>query len=145
LTETATKEIRKQLNNTETLIANTQTQGKELRQQEFILRYTLQSESSSVWPDLLGPYTGAYQTMAATISERTDYETLVDIQIQDKALDTTLLDLERKATQYQKLLRLRQLALLKQQLSDYGSPSKRADHASLVSCEDVPLQSPLSD
>lgn len=151
LTGMATKHIRGLLKETQSLVDGTRLQRQNLRHQERELQYTLQSSLSSTWPDLLGPYTGAYQkmaangqltTIAAAISERTDYATLIEVQNQDKALDTTLLDLERKATQYQKLLRLRQLAMLKQQLVEYGSASQRADYESLVSCEEAPLQSP---
>lgn len=151
LTGKVGQEIRSQLHDTKTRISDTQRQHQTLRQTEVALQYTLQYELSSVWPDLLGPYTGAYQkmaasgelnTIAATISERTDYEALVEVQNKSRTLALALLDLERKATQYQKLLRLRRLAMLKQQMAEYGSSSERADYASLVSCEDVPLQSP---
>jgi len=144
------KQIRRQLNDTQLQIADTQMRRQTLRQTQRMLQFSLQTELSRDWPDLLGPYTGAYQAMAASgelntiaakVSEHSDYASLVDVQNQDKALDTTLLDLERKATQFQKLLQLRQLAMLKQQLAEYGSATQRADYQALLSCEEAPLQS----
>lgn len=150
LTKKAAHDIRAQLNATQSLIKEAQDKRLELRKQEHELQFSLQSSLTDKWPALLGPYTGAYQKMAQdgelatvslTISELAEYNSLVAVQNQDSALDETLLDLERRATQYQKLLRLRQLSVLKQQLLEYGSDAQRADYESLLSCEDAPLQS----
>ena len=154
LSRNMARQIRQQLNDTLALIDDTQLQRQSLRQQERELQYSLQSKLSQNWPNLLGPYTGAYQKMAAdgelttisaAITELPGYPALVNVQDQDRGLDNTLLDLERKATQYQKMLRLRQLATLKQQLIEYGSDAQRADYDSLLNCEEVPLHTVTSE
>ncbi|ASJ70243.1 hypothetical protein [Granulosicoccus antarcticus] len=100
------------------------------------------------WPELMGPYTGAYQTLASNgsllliadqISQMPDYSSLVEAQTQFADLDLELLEQERLGTQLHKLIRLRQLALLKQQISEYGSNQEQLDYHSLVACEDTPL------
>ena len=51
---------------------------------------------------------------------------------------------QRDVTQYNKLLRLRHLALLKQQLYDHGTPENISDYRSLVQCEEAPLKATAS-
>lgn len=112
------------------------------------LQYKLQYELIRQWPALMGPYTGAYQALAQRgelqeIARQTellpDYRQLVELQEQHASLDLDILDQERLATQYQKLIRLRRMAELQRQLSEYGSAGEQTDYQSLLDCEEVPL------
>lgn len=46
---------------------------------------------------------------------------------------------ERLCTQLQKLAWFRHLAVLKQQIAEYGSNQEQLDYHSLVACENTPL------
>lgn len=119
-----------------------------LEQQIQQMQYQLQYRLINHWPQLMGPYTGAYQTMAGNgqledisrqIKMLPEYGQLVQLQEHYASLDLEMLDRERLATQYQKMIRLRRLAQLKQQLTDHGSEHQQADYQSLLSCEEAPL------
>lgn len=131
-------------------VEDTKQQRISLRTQALVLQRQLQSVLIDQKPSLLGPYTGAYQEMASSgelqrvskeLTSNSDYQKLKALQDEDQALDDSFLQLEREATQYQKMLRMRQLSALKQQLADYGSVQENKDYQSLVSCEAAPLQS----
>ena len=119
-----------------------------LEEQFQQLQYQLQYRLIKQWPELMGPYTAAYQSMAAAgqlqeIARQTqllpEYQQLVQLQEQYASLDMDMLDRERLATQYQKMIRLRRLAQLKQQLVEHGNEVEQADYQSLLSCEEAPL------
>ncbi|MGQ7847731.1 hypothetical protein ACUNV4_24775 [Granulosicoccus sp. 3-233] len=119
-----------------------------LEQQMQQLQYQLQYRLVGQWPELMGPYTAAYQKMAADgllreIAEQTErlpeYRQLQQLQDRYASLDLDMLDRERQATQYQKMIRLRRLAQLKQQLAEHGSVQEQADYQALLSCEEAPL------
>lgn len=119
-----------------------------LEQQFQQLQYELQYRLVQQWPELMGPYTGAYQQMAANgqlqqiaaqLRTLPDYRELVQLQDQYASLDMDMLDRERLITQYQKMIRLQRLAQLKQQLAEYGSEREQSDYQSLLSCEETPL------
>ncbi len=148
LNHTAAATIRTKQRESETTIEQLKQQMQSNATSIEALQFTLQSSLSNRWPALLGPYTGAYQTMVnngelntivAAVSLSADYEKLVSLQTDNEQLSNQLLEMQRKATQYQKLIHLRQLALLQQQISEYGTQQEQADYASLVSCEDEPL------
>lgn len=113
------------------------------------LQYQLQFRLSTVWPELLGPYTSGYVALAESgrlqdIARQTrqlpDYQLLQRLQDDAAALELDILDAERMATQFRKMIRLHRLALLEQQLGRFGSEQDRADYQSLRSCEQVPLR-----
>lgn len=119
-----------------------------LEQEYQQLQYQLQYQLVKNWPTLMGPYTRAYESLAASgalqdIARQTqtlpDYRKLVALQQQYASLDLDMLDQERQATQYQKLIRLRRMADLKQQLTEHGNEREQADYQSLLACEEVPL------
>lgn len=113
------------------------------------IRQFLQNAATSRWPALLGPYTGAYQKMAENgelesisswLSELPEYEELVELESATETLVASILDSERHATQMQKLLSMRHLANLKQQLYDYGTSQDIAQYESLLACEEATLE-----
>ena len=80
------------------------------------------------WPAVLGPYTAGYQTLVSdgtlpSISEvieaDTNYSSLVASQNLIADLQAGQLELARQSTNLQKLLHLRHMATLKQQLLDF--------------------------
>ncbi len=115
-----------------------------------LLQGTLINKIAGQWPAVLGPYTAAFESMAASgqlaqisawVSNQEDYGELVQLQNQDAQQELELLELERHATQMEKLLFYRKLANLKQQLYDYGSASEINNYETLLACEDSPLES----
>lgn len=148
LNATSARVIRQQLEATESSMHTLAEQQRALDEQALAIQYELQNQLSHNWPALLGPYTGAYQALASSgelvqvasaVQAIPNYRQLVDLQDQMTTMELALLEQERLATQYQKLLRLRHLALLQQQLSEYGNDVEQADYASLLACEEVPL------
>jgi len=64
---------------------------------------------------------------------------MVDLQNKDEAIVQKLLENERDLTQMHKMLHLRNIAKLKRQLYEYGTPAQISDYEKLVACEDTPL------
>lgn len=148
LTDSIVTDIRQKLSAVDDSINQLMQQRYGLRNQTLELQLELQTTLVDQWPSLLGPYTGAYQAMARSgellsvsneLASNATYKNLKTLQDQDYALDDTLLQLEREATQYQKLLRMRHLSVLQQQLAEYGSEQEKNDYQSLLSCEESPL------
>ncbi len=148
LTDSIVTDIRQKLAAVDSSIEDASQQRYNLRDQALPLQRQLQTALVDQWPALLGPYTGAYHDLAGSgqllaisneLAQNPIYNDLKAIQDQDYALDDTLLQLEREATQYQKLLRMRHLAILKQQLTQYGSEQEKSDYQSLLSCEETSL------
>ncbi|NND92884.1 MAG: hypothetical protein HKN42_18655 [Granulosicoccus sp.] len=148
LDDAALRTIRSKLKETENQISELAGDHALLAEDILQLQYELQSYLSTRWPALLGPYTGAYQSMASSgellrvsssIENLPAYRKLITAQERHDAMALERLALERLATQYQKLIHLRHLAHLQRQLSIYGSDREQADYQSLLACEDVPL------
>jgi len=148
LTESVVTDIREKMAHVDEQVADVLQQRRTLREQTLQLQLQLQSALINQWPALLGPYTGAYQDMAGRgelqeitrqLNDSAVYRQLKDTQNTDHALDDSLLQLEREATQYQKLLRMRHLSELKQRIVEYGSEQDNNDYQSLLSCEESPL------
>ncbi len=102
------------------------------------------------WPALADPYTAMFQTMLASgeivqvanwLREQPDYQKLVELQTQDDNIVQSLLDNERNLTQMHKMLHFRNIAKLKRQIYEYGTPEQISDYEKLVACEDKPLNS----
>jgi len=122
-----------------------------LRERERGLRERIRAELLPRWPALLGPYTAAYASLArngdleriaADISAMPTFDELQRTQAEDDALDARFVDSERAAVQRLKLLRMRRLALLKDQLARHGDAQDRDRYERLVSCEAQPLTPP---
>ncbi len=150
LNSTVLSDIRQKMATVKEQVEDVTQQRISLRTQALIIQRQLQNVLINQEPSLLGPYTGAYQAMASSgdlqrvseeLTSNAEYQNLKALQDEDHALDERFLQLEREATQYQKLLRMRQLSVLKQQIVDYGSEQENKDYQSLVSCEAAPLQS----
>ena len=148
LDSSAVKQIRQKLAQSHAEYDDTMAQSESLNYQIHELQFELQRGLSEQWPAILGPYTGAFQKLAASgqlngiaadLAQTSEYQQLVDLQHQKAVLDETLLDRERMATQFQKLIHLRHLATVEQQLFEYGSAQEQDGYRSLVSCEDVAL------
>lgn len=148
LSSSVAKNIRHKLSTVENKLGSveqqTQMQDAHIRE----LQIVLQNKSASRWPAILGPYTGAYQELitsgelthiVAELESQAEYTQLRDLQTQQGALDLESLALEREATQYKKMLRMRRLAMLKQQMADYGTATEKSAYASLLGCEETTL------
>ena len=118
------------------------------RAQRLMLQSRLQIAASNRWPALSSPYTTAFQSMSAAgelnkvalwLSEQPDYPTLLAAQQVKAQLNKDIAEVRRTANQMLKLLRLRHLARLKDQLYHYGSPADIQSYESLVACESLPL------
>ncbi len=100
------------------------------------------------WPALMGPYTagfqalstdGSLQTIIESITGMDEYATLVEQQNALIDLENEQLSVDRNAANLQKLLHLRRIATLKQQLQDYGSPADKSSYDAFVQCEEAPF------
>ncbi len=129
-------------------------QALKLQHKERLLRInelqgSLMSDAIRQWPALAAPYTKGYEQLIkeqqlakinTSLSQNTpDYTELVELQKQIEPAQMLMQNRQREVTQYNKLLRLRHLALLKQQLFDHGNAENVSDYRSLVECEEAPL------
>ena len=144
-------QVRNEINDLNREHAALQNTRETLRAEEQQLQTLLRNKLASSTPALLGPYTQAYKDLASsgeleriaqTIASDPDYTDLIVLQDRDDSIDVEMLDIERAIVQRQKLLRMRRLAHLSEQLDIHGDPESQRDYASLVSCEEVPLTSP---
>jgi len=112
------------------------------------IQHKLIKQASNKWPALSGPYTAGFQSMtmsgeminvASWVSEQPAYPRIVELQNEDNTLVDAQVDNERNLTQMQKMLHLRKLALLKQQLYQFGTNKEVKGYEKLVGCEDSPL------
>jgi len=102
------------------------------------------------WPAILGPYTAGYQELIANgtltvisdeIAAHPAYPILMRGQKQLLSLETLLMNAQRDLTQMQKLLHLRRIATLKQQLMDFGTKEEIETYNQFLRCEEAPLSS----
>lgn len=146
--------IRAKLDDFKSNHADIQTQIDKLKQNIKLMRRQIAQPIITRWPDVLGPYSVGYQTLAANgeltavtkaISADPQYTALVESQDTIATLEIDQLDLQRQATNHQKLLHLRRLATLRQQLVDFGSSTDIQTYENFVQCESMPMNSePLS-
>ena len=133
------------------------TQQIDLQSSIANVQKTLINAAESKWPSLSKPYTAMFHAMSASgeniqvanwLREQPDYQKLVDLQNKDDAIMRTLLENERDLTQMHKMLHFRNIARLKRQIYEYGTPEQISDYEKLVACEDTPLsfsEQPHSD
>ena len=100
------------------------------------------------WPALLGPYTKGYQQLSADgtleeinaeIQSSPAYLTLVTHQNSLTVTENEQLVLDRKITQLNKMLHLRRLATLKEQLVTFGSSTDINTYNEFLQCEELPF------
>lgn len=100
------------------------------------------------WPAVLGPYTVGYQNLIADgsldqinaqIQSNPAYATLLKDQTTLTDIENEQLAIDRNATQLNKMLHLRRLATLKQQLVDFGSQTDINTYNEFVACEELPF------
>ena len=100
------------------------------------------------WPALLGPYTKGYQQLIADgileeinaeIQSSPAYQTLVTHQNSLTVIENEQLVLDRKITQLNKMLHLRRLATLKEQLVTLGSSTDINTYNEFLQCEELPF------
>ena len=143
------REIRQRLDSIRAELNAMQLQDISRLQRIKHLQASLKSYAISQWPALAEPYSKGYEQLvsegqlaaidASLSHNQPDYDELVELQNQIDPARTLMQDKRREATQYDKLLQLRHLALLKQQLYDHGKPENISDYRSLVQCEEAPL------
>ena len=106
------------------------------------------------WPSILGPYTVGFQKLIADgaleeinteIQSNAAYADLVNDQDTLGDIVNDRLELDRSATQLQKMLHLRRLATLKQQLVEFGSNADNNTYNQFVQCEEAPFANAKSN
>lgn len=108
---------------------------------------TIRGDLARRWPEAMYPYTLNYFTFLQTqlepaqefIMQHATYPPLINQQERILKLDTTILAVERKLAQYDKIFRLRRLASIADQLQRFGNRQDRASYARLLSCEESRL------
>ena len=99
------------------------------------------------WPEAMSPYTLNFFKFLQTqldpaqkyIMHRADYSQLVSQQERILKLDTLILAADRKLAQYDKILCMRRLASISDQLRRFASDKDRASYERLLSCEESRL------
>lgn len=122
----------------------------DIQNQEYDLQQEIKLTAELKWPVLAQPYTDAFKTLVSGeglseisqwIKQHKSYGKLVELQSRSTSLAKDILDAERYATQLQKMLRMRKLASLQQQLYQYGSVEEVSGYERLLACEKTPLSS----
>lgn len=112
------------------------------------LRHQIAEPVIAQWPAILGPYTQGFQalsrdgglsTISDAISADPAYNSLVETQASLAELQIERLTLKRQTANLQKLLHLRRLAALRQQLTDFGSQTDIDTYNKFVQCESMSL------
>ncbi|MEE9334528.1 MAG: hypothetical protein V3U65_10605 [Granulosicoccaceae bacterium] len=120
----------------------------EIQEEEHKQQQEIQLAVEAKWPALGQPYTDAFKTLVSGenvaqishwISQHSVYAKLLALQTRSSNLSNDILEAERYATQLQKMLHMRKLASLKQQLYQYGSFEEVAGYERLLMCEKAPL------
>lgn len=140
--------IRTKLNNLKEERGNLATSYANKKKQMQQTRKAIAEPLVTQWPALMGPYTAGFQALSKdgslesiinSITETDDYATLVEQQNALKDIENQQLTLDRNAANLQKLLHLRRIATLKQQLQDYGSPADKSSYEAFLQCEEAPF------
>lgn len=111
------------------------------------LQKIIRADLAKRWPEAMYPYTLNFYTFLQTqlepaqefITQHAVYSQLVSQQERILKLDTLILAAERKLAQYDKILRLRRLAGISDQLRRFASNKDRASYERLLSCEESRL------
>ena len=112
------------------------------------LQGTLRRALIQRWPAAAHPYTVGYTRFLATeagaaqnflVSQTATYPTLVARQDRQAQIVREQRQLDRSLTQLDKLLRMRQLARLREQFERHASPQARQEFERLNRCERLPL------
>ena len=148
LTENPTKQIRDRISTFEQTALDLAARREDLQQELLKLQGELADEALQKWPALAGPYTAAYQSLAASgeminvatwVAEQPAYPAIENLQEEDNSLVDDYLANERNLTQMHKLLHMRKLSVLKSQLYTYADQDVIRDYERLLSCEEAPL------
>jgi len=133
----AAKQIRDKIKGYEKVTMDLTDQREQLYIELSDHQYELEKKVIDKWPALSGPYTAAFQSLAMSgeianvanwIKEQPQYPKIVQLQNEDDALNDAFLDNERNLTQMQKMLHLRKLALIKQQVYKFGTDQNISDY-----------------
>ena len=144
------RNIRKQLAAARKNLSAIETELAELSHKEYNTARQLQRLAIDKWPVLAAPYTDGYarlissgqlQEVSDWLSSQSQYQSLLQNQIQLQKLSGQQLAAEREMTQWYKLLHLRKLSRLKADLYDKGSAKDIESYERLVACESMPLNS----
>ena len=105
-------------------------------------------ELEAKWPALGQPYTNEFKKLISGdsfaqisqwVSQHSGYDTLIELQTRSSSLNNEMLEAERYAAQLEKMLHMRKLAHLKQQLYQQGSFDEIASYERLIVCEKAPI------
>ena len=144
------RNIRKQLAAARKNLSAIETELAELSHKEYNTARQLQRLAIDKWPVLAAPYTDGYASLISSgqlqevsdwLSSQSQYQSLLQNQIQLQKLSGQQLAAEREMTQWYKLLHLRKLSRLKADLYDKGSSKDIESYERLVACESMPLNS----
>lgn len=148
LSNNSSKEIRKRMAEYKEVALQLTAQREQLHEELSELQFDLAEKATRKWPQLIGPYTAAFQSMTASgemlnvatwVADQPDYPRIEQLQQQDDSLVADYLENERNLTQMQKMIHMRRLADLKRQLYQFGNADEVGAYERLLSCEDAPL------
>jgi len=114
------------------------------------LRRNIAKPIVAKWPAVMAPFTVGFQKLskAGTLKEINtaieadeQYASLLEQQNAMGDLENSALTIERRITQLEKLLHLRRIATLKDQLMKFGSDTDIKSYQDFVACEELPLTS----
>ena len=119
----------------------------ELKKDTKALQARISADVLARWPEARFPYTNNYRTFMLNdvnaaqrfITQDSEYAKLVAMQERDMKLDAEILAKNRKAAQFEKILRISRLAELLDKFERFASDEDRAAYEKLVACEDSAL------
>lgn len=112
------------------------------------LRRDIAKPITAKWPAIMAPFTVGFQQLSkegtleeinAAIETDEKYALLLEQQNLMGELETSTVAIEREITQLEKLLHLRRMATLKDQLMKFGSETDIQSYQEFVACEELPL------
>ena len=143
------KEIRNRLTLVETQLQAIEQRRFQENSEIVQLQGTIRAALVSQWPILAAPYSQGFETLIRSnqiplvesyIEQfQPQYTDLLALQEQSQISELEHLGKHREKAQFYKLLRLRHLALVKQQLYQHGTQQHIAGYRSLLKCEESPL------
>lgn len=118
-----------------------------LKKKIMKLQKQIRRDLAYKWPAVLHPYTANYAQFLASnldaaqsyILGHPHYQELVSMQDRIDKIDLDTLKLHREITQFDKILRLRDLARKLDQFEHFASSRVKSDYTSLLECEELPL------
>jgi len=148
LSQNSVSDIRKQLSNLENDYALTQSSRYENLKKIESIRQEVAKPIVREWPAIEAPFTTGFQQLSkkgildkinTAIQSDTRYRELLEHQAATADYDMKALSIQRKITQLEKLLHLRRIATLKDQLMQFGSRTDIAHYKAFVACEEMPM------